>query len=179
MQSDVYEFYKEEDNDKIWKVDHYVLKDNYEDEEDKYELVIGELLFSFDKKKIYTIERDKDNPQFKRYHTMWADLPSCNNNSIVDTNQYPTIESFLESQGESGVIYLYPNGETIGNNRYYKFMWIDSDNKFESISSLSSNERNGPKSNLSNIFSFIFPLPFLSFLYYTLIHLRLDKITLL
>lgn len=58
MQSDVYEFYKEEDNDKVWKVDHYVLKDNYEDEEDKYELVIGELLFSFDKKKILNLWKD-------------------------------------------------------------------------------------------------------------------------
>lgn len=81
MENDVYEFYKEEDNDKVWRVDHYVLKDNYEDEEDKYELVMGELLFSFDKKKIYNLWEDypynfsKDEKElFDKENPYWANF---------------------------------------------------------------------------------------------------------
>ena len=39
----------------------------------------------------------------------------------VDTTQYPTLEDFLDSDGEEGIIYLYPVGNE-GNN-YYQYIW--------------------------------------------------------
>ena len=82
MQNDFYEFYKENSNDKIWKVTHYVLKDKEKGfSEENLDKVIGEILFSFDKKKIYnawidypynlTVEEkalfDKENPYLKDF----------------------------------------------------------------------------------------------------------------
>ena len=52
MQSDIYEFYKENPSDKIWKVTHCRLIDEEKGiTEDNVEVIIGELLFSFDRKK--------------------------------------------------------------------------------------------------------------------------------
>ena len=39
----------------------------------------------------------------------------------VDTTEYPTLEDFLDSDGEEGIIYLYPVGNE-GNN-YYQYIW--------------------------------------------------------
>lgn len=39
----------------------------------------------------------------------------------VDTEEYPTLEDFLESVGEEGIVYLYPIGNE-GNN-YYQYLW--------------------------------------------------------
>ena len=56
MQSDIYEFYKENPSDKIWKVTHCRLIDEEKGiTEDNVEVIIGELLFSFDRKKKYII----------------------------------------------------------------------------------------------------------------------------
>ena len=50
---DHFEFYKENEDDKIWQADHFVIGENEKPCEDN--LVIGELLYSFDKKKIYNL----------------------------------------------------------------------------------------------------------------------------
>lgn len=39
----------------------------------------------------------------------------------VDTEEYPTLEDFLESTGEQGTVYLYPTGDE--NNTYYQYIW--------------------------------------------------------
>lgn len=39
----------------------------------------------------------------------------------VDTTEYPTLEDFLASTGEAGIIYLYP----AGNGEYYRYIWED------------------------------------------------------
>lgn len=82
MENDFYEFYKENPKDKIWKVTHYILYDkNKEVVEGNIEIIAGEILFSFDKKKIYnawidyphnlTKEEkevfDKENPYWKDF----------------------------------------------------------------------------------------------------------------
>lgn len=82
MQSDFYEFYKENPKDKIWKVTHYVLNDKTKGIiEGNVDTIKGEILFSFDKKKIYnawidypynlTEEEkelfDKENPKWKEF----------------------------------------------------------------------------------------------------------------
>lgn len=41
----------------------------------------------------------------------------------VDTLQYPTLESFLASEGEEGVIYLYPVDQTDSDKGYYQYIW--------------------------------------------------------
>lgn len=82
MQSDFYEFYKENPKDKIWKVTHYILHDkNKGFVEENIDLIRGEILFSFDKKKIYNAWKDypynltkeekelfdKENPYWKEF----------------------------------------------------------------------------------------------------------------
>ena len=39
----------------------------------------------------------------------------------VNTTLYPTLESFLESTGRQGTVYLYPVGNTANN--YYQYIW--------------------------------------------------------
>lgn len=56
MQNDIYEFYKDNSNDIVWKVTHYRLYDKEKGFVDgNIDVIIGELLFSFDKKKIYNL----------------------------------------------------------------------------------------------------------------------------
>ena len=43
--------------------------------------------------------------------------------TLVDTTTYPTLNSFLASSGEEGIIYLYPVND--GNDNYYKYIWED------------------------------------------------------
>ena len=59
VQSDIYEFYKENPENKIWKVTHYRLYDKEKGIVDgNFDVIIGEVLFSFDKKKIYNLWTD-------------------------------------------------------------------------------------------------------------------------
>lgn len=59
MKNDIYEFYKENEHNKIWKVEHYIILDIEKGiTPDNVDGIIGELLFSFDKKKIYNLWRD-------------------------------------------------------------------------------------------------------------------------
>lgn len=82
MQSDIYEFYKENPENKIWKVTHYRLYDIEKGIVDgNFDVIIGEVLFSFDKKKIYNLWTDypqnftkeekeifdKENPYWKNF----------------------------------------------------------------------------------------------------------------
>lgn len=41
--------------------------------------------------------------------------------TLVDIVQYPTLQSFLNSTGNEGVVYLYPVGDV--QNNYYKYIW--------------------------------------------------------
>ena len=45
--------------------------------------------------------------------------------TLVDTEEYPTLEDFLDSDGEQGIVYLYPVGNE-GNN-YYQYIWEETD----------------------------------------------------
>lgn len=45
--------------------------------------------------------------------------------TLVDTEEYPTLEDFLDSDGEQGVVYLYPVGND--NNNYYQYIWEETD----------------------------------------------------
>lgn len=82
VQNDIYEFYKEKLDDKIWKVTHYRLYDKEKGFIDgNCDVIVGELLFSFDKKKIYNLWTDypqkftkkekeifdKENPYWKNF----------------------------------------------------------------------------------------------------------------
>lgn len=59
MQSDIYEYYKEDPSNKVWRVKHYRLIDKKKGIVDgNIDTVLGELLFSFDKKKIYNLWTD-------------------------------------------------------------------------------------------------------------------------
>lgn len=45
---------------------------------------------------------------------------------VVDTDEYPTLEDFLESEGEEGYIYLYPVGsdqQEMTDKGYYQYIW--------------------------------------------------------
>lgn len=44
---------------------------------------------------------------------------------LVDTDEYPTLEDFLASDGEQGTVYLYPVGNE--DNNYYQFIWETDD----------------------------------------------------
>lgn len=59
MQNDIYEFYKENEHNQIWEVEHYIIIDTTKKvAPDNVDGIIGELLFSFDKKKIYNLWKD-------------------------------------------------------------------------------------------------------------------------
>lgn len=59
MQSDIYEFYKENPANIIWNVTHYILYDKEKGFVDKnVDVVKGEILFSFNKKRIYNLFTD-------------------------------------------------------------------------------------------------------------------------
>ena len=82
MQNDKYEFYKENENDQVWWVTHYIqLDENKELSEDNIDKVIGEQLFSFDKKKIYNLFADyphnltkEEKEIFDKENPYWADF---------------------------------------------------------------------------------------------------------
>lgn len=82
MQSDVYEFYKENLENKIWKVTHYILYDKEKGFVDgNIDVAIGELLFSFDKKKIYNLWIDyphnftkEEKEIFDKENPYWRDF---------------------------------------------------------------------------------------------------------
>lgn len=82
MKNNLYEFYKEKPGNKIWNVDHYILKENpTEIIENDYELVIGELLFSFNKKDILNLWIDYPNnfsadqkALFDKENPYWAEF---------------------------------------------------------------------------------------------------------
>lgn len=62
MQNDIYEFYKDNSADRIWKVTHYRLYDKEKGFVDgNIDVILGEMLFSFDKKKIYNLWTDYPN----------------------------------------------------------------------------------------------------------------------
>lgn len=56
--------------------------------------------------------------------------------TFVDITKYPTLQDFLASEGKDGNIYLYPNGKTGAESRYYEYMWIADEQRYELIDSL-------------------------------------------
>lgn len=71
-----YEFYKENPKNKMWKVNHYLIDDNK-----NIEIILGEVLYSFDKKKIYNLWRDypynftpKEKEIFDKENTYWKNF---------------------------------------------------------------------------------------------------------
>lgn len=45
----------------------------------------------------------------------------------VDTTEYPTLEDFLDSDGEEGYIYLYPIDISDTSKGYYQYIWENND----------------------------------------------------
>lgn len=45
----------------------------------------------------------------------------------VDTTEYPTLEDFLETEGEEGWMYLYPVDTTDPSSGYHQYIWEDDD----------------------------------------------------
>jgi len=82
VQSDIYEFYKESSGDKIWKVTHYRLHDKEKGFADgNVDQIIGELLFSFDKKNILNLWTDysdkftkEQKELFDKENPFWRDF---------------------------------------------------------------------------------------------------------
>lgn len=82
MQSDIYEFYKESSKNKIWRVTHYRLYDKEKGFTDgNVEQIIGELLFSFDKKNILNLWTDyphkftkEQKELFDKENQFWKDF---------------------------------------------------------------------------------------------------------
>ena len=82
MKNDKYEFYKENENNQVWWVAHYIqLDENKELSEDNIDKIIGEQLFSFDKKKIYNLFTDyphnltkEEKEIFDKENPYWADF---------------------------------------------------------------------------------------------------------
>ena len=82
MESDFYEFYKEDSKEKIWKVTHYILIDKDKGfETGNVDVIIGEILFSFDKKKIYNLWIDyphnltkEEKELFDKENPHWVDF---------------------------------------------------------------------------------------------------------
>lgn len=80
--NDVYNFYKEKQDDKIWRVEHLVLIDIEKGLVDgNIDEVMGELLFSFDMKRIYNLWIDyphnftKDEKEiFDKENPYWKDF---------------------------------------------------------------------------------------------------------
>ena len=52
---------------------------------------------------------------------------------VVDTSEYPTLDSFLSSTGEERIIYLYPDSTAKTPNKHKEYIWIKADSKFELI----------------------------------------------
>lgn len=82
MSSEFYEFYKDNPNNKIWKVTHYRLYDKEKGFIDgNIDVVLGELLVSFDKGKIYNLWTDyphnfikEEKEIFNKENPYWMDL---------------------------------------------------------------------------------------------------------
>ena len=77
---DIYEFYKEHSNDMVWKVEHYILYDKNKGSMDgNIDKVLGEVLFSFDKKRILNVWTDypyklskEEKEIFDKENPYWA-----------------------------------------------------------------------------------------------------------
>ena len=90
MEKDIYEFYKENKNKKIWKVKHYILHDkNIGMIDGNFDMVIGEILFSFDKKKIYNAWIDypynlteEEKKLFDKENPYWAEFFKDRKNNL-------------------------------------------------------------------------------------------------
>lgn len=82
MRSDEYEFYKENENDLIWWIEHYIILDKDKElTEDNVDKTIGEHLFTFDKKKIYNLFEDypykltkEEKEIFDKENPFWKDF---------------------------------------------------------------------------------------------------------
>ncbi len=82
MSNDIYEFYKENKDDKVWWVEHYILLDKDKGTtQDNIDKIIGELLISFNKKKIYNLFQDypynltkEEKEIFDKENPYWADF---------------------------------------------------------------------------------------------------------
>ena len=82
MENDIYEFYKENKGDKVWWVEHYTLLDKDKGiTQNNIDKFIGELLISFDKKKIYSLWQDypynltkEEKEIFDKENPFWADF---------------------------------------------------------------------------------------------------------
>ncbi len=79
---DIYSFYKRNAKDKIWWVEHFIIIDkNKEITSDNVDIIIGELLISFDKKKIYNLWPDypynltkEEKELFDKENPYWANF---------------------------------------------------------------------------------------------------------
>ncbi len=82
MKSDEYEFYKRNPRDKIWQVEHFILLDKDKGySPDNIDRIIGELLISFDRKKIYNLWIDyphnftkEEKEIFDKENPYWRDF---------------------------------------------------------------------------------------------------------
>lgn len=95
MQNDIYEFYKNNSNDIVWKVTHYRIYNKEKGFIDgNYDVILGEILFSFDKKKIYNLWTDYPNKFtkeekeiFDKENPFWANFFKDRNSSQLDKSE--------------------------------------------------------------------------------------------
>lgn len=80
--NDVYNFYKEKKDNKVWRVEHLVLIDKEKGlVEGNIDEMMGEILFSFDMKKIYNLWQDyphnftkEEKELFDKENPYWRDF---------------------------------------------------------------------------------------------------------
>ena len=141
MPKDVYEFYKENKSKKIWKVAHYKLNDEEKRVADgNFDIVTGELLFSFDKKKIYNLWTDypqkftqEEKELFDKENSYWADFfkDRCDDEYIENIKKRIKTEITIDELIE---IYVFIHNkfynliEEIGEDAYkneLRFLYVD------------------------------------------------------
>ena len=64
-----------------------------------------------------------ENPVQNKVITSAIDAIKRGSFTLVDTTEYPTLQDFLDSEGEEGYLYLYPVDTSDEDEGYYQYIW--------------------------------------------------------
>lgn len=64
-----------------------------------------------------------ENPVQNKVITSAIDAIKRGSFTLVDTTEYPTLQDFLDTEGEEGYLYLYPVNTSDEDEGYYQYIW--------------------------------------------------------
>lgn len=70
-----------------------------------------------------TLSSTSENPVQNKVISAALEAIKRGSYTKVDTTEYPTLEDFLDSEGEEGFLYLYPIDTSDEDEGYYQYIW--------------------------------------------------------